>query len=232
MLTIMKKFTLGLIPALLFGLLAFTACSSDDDDNSQDNNNTEDNGVRADSTGRTLVVYYSQKLPDGVDGTTGATDIIRDGDTQYGSNQYLALMIARKVNADTLRLTVRSGYYPTTYNALASFARDERGNNTHPELTSRRVDMSDYDNVFISAPVWWGTIPMPVASFLDTYELSGKHVFVVTTHAGSGAGSNRSAIQQLEPNAIVSSNVLAVSASRVGTSTSSTVDDWLNEIGF
>lgn len=232
MLTIMKKFTLGFIPALLFGLLAFTACSSDDDDNSQDNNNTEDNGVRADSTGRTLVVYYSQKLPDGVDGTTGATDIIREGNEQYGSNQYLALMIARKVNADTLRLTVRNGYYPTTYNALASFARDERDNNTHPELTSRRVDMSDYDNVFISAPVWWGTIPMPVASFLETYELSGKHVFVVTTHAGSGAGSNRNAIQELEPNAIVSSNVLAVSASRVGTSTSSTVDDWLNEIGF
>lgn len=226
----MKKFTL-FIPALLFGLLAFTACSGDDDDDQQDNN-TEDNGVRADSTGRTLVVYYSQKLPDGVDGTTGATDIIREGNEQYGSNQYLALMIARKLNADTLRLTVRSGYYPTTYNALASFARDERDNNTHPELTSRRVDMSDYDNVFISAPVWWGTIPMPVASFLETYELSGKHVFVVTTHAGSGAGSNRNAIQELEPNAIVSSNVLAVSASRVGTSTSSTVDDWLNEIGF
>lgn len=228
----MKKNVFSLM-ALMISLLAFTACSSSDDDNdSRDNNSTEDNGVRADSTGRTLVVYYSQKLPDGVDGTTGATDIIRDGDTQYGSNQYLALMIARKVNADTLRLTVRSGYYPRTYNELASFARDERDNNTHPVLTSRRVDMSDYNNIFISAPVWWGTIPMPVASFLDAYDLSGKHVFVVTTHAGSGAGSNRSTIQQLEPNAIVSSNVLAVRARSVGASTSSTVDDWLSEIGF
>lgn len=229
----MKKITLGFIPVLLFGLLAFTACSSsDNDDSSQDNNNTEDNGVRADSTGRTLVVYYSQKLPDGVDGTTGATDIVRDGNTQYGSNQYLALLIARKVNADTLRLTVRSGYYPTTYSELASFARTEMQNATHPTLTSRRVSMSDYDNIFISAPVWWGTIPMSVASFLDTYDLSGKHVFVVTTHAGSGAGSNRSAIEQLEPNAIVSSNVLAVRANSVGASTSSTVDDWLSKIGF
>lgn len=228
----MKRFKFGIIPVLLFGLFALTACSSDDDDNSQGSNNTEDNGVRADSTGRTLVVYYSQKLPDGVDGTTGATDIIREDGVQYGSNQYLALMIARKVNADTLRLTVASGYYPTTYSALASFARDERDNGTHPALTSRRVDIADYDNIFISAPVWWGTIPMPVASFLDAYDLGGKHVFVVTTHAGSGAGSNRSAIQQLEPDAIVSSNVLAVRASSVGASTSATVDNWLEAIGF
>lgn len=228
----MKRFKFVLIPVLLLGLLAFTACSSDDDDNQQNNDTENDNSVQADSTGHTLVVYYSQKLPDGVDGTTGATDIIRDGNAQYGSNQYLALMIARKVNADTLRLTVRSGYYPTTYNELASFARDERDNATHPTLTSRSVNMSDYDNIFISAPVWWGTIPMPVASFLDTYDLSGKHVFVVTTHAGSGAGSNRSAIEQLEPNAIVSTNVLAVRASSVGASTSGTVDTWLSEIGF
>lgn len=231
----MKKKVFSLM-ALMLSLLAYTACSSsDDDDNSGDNNtatNTEGDNVQADSTGRTLVVYYSQKLPDGVDGTTGATDIVRDGDTQYGANQYLALMIARKTNADTLRLTVSSGYYPSTYNELATFARDERDNNTHPALTSRSINMSDYDNIFISAPVWWGTIPMPVASFLDTYDLSGKHVFVVTTHAGSGAGSNRSAIEQLEPNAVVSGNVLAVRASSVGANTSSTVDDWLKEIGF
>lgn len=97
--------------------------------------------------------------------------------------------------------------YPATYNVLATFARDERD-------------------------VWRGTIPMPVASFLDTYGLSSKHVFVVTTHAGSGAGSNRSAIQQLEPDAIVSTNVLAVRVSSVGANTSGTVDDRLNEIGF
>lgn len=67
---------------------------------------------------------------------------------------------------------------------------------------------------------------------LHAYDLGGKHVFVATTHAGSGAGSNRSAIQQLEPDAIVSSNVLAVRASSVGASTSAMVDNWLEAIGF
>lgn len=221
----MKKISLRLLPVVMLAMMAMTACSGDDDEN----NNNE---VPTQITGRTLVVYYSQKLPDGVDGTTGATDIIRDGGNQYGSNQYLALMIARKINADTLRLTVGSGYYPATYSELATFAQAELRSGTHPTLTSRRINMSDYDNIFISAPIWWGTIPMPVASFLDAYDLSGKHVFVVTTHAGSGAGNNRSAIQQLEPDAIISSNVLAIRANNVSASISSTVDTWLREIGF
>lgn len=222
----MKKISLSFVLVLMLAMVAFTACSSNDDGEGY-----EDNGVQADKDGRTLVVYYSQKF-DGVDGTTGATDIVRDGDRKYGSNQYLALMIARKTNADTLRLTVADGYYPKTYDELATFARNERDNNVHPALTSRTVDMSDYDNVFISAPVWWGTIPMPVYSFLDRYDLSGKHVFVATTHASSRLGNNISAVQGVEPDATVSTNGLSVRSSDVSASISSTVDRWLEEIGF
>lgn len=230
----MKRFNLGLA-ALLIGALAFTACSSNDDDNDNQGTNTEntsDNNVRADSTGRTLVVYYSQKIPDGVDGTTGATDIVREDGNQYGANQYLALLIARATNADTLRITVERGHYPSTYNELATFARNEADNNSHPALTSREVDMSNYDNVFISTPIWWFSLPMPILSFLDKYDLSGKHVFVATTHAGSGLANAINVIQRQEPNAIVSSNGLAVRASSVSANTASTVNDWLERIGF
>ncbi len=231
----MRSFSLGFV-ALLFGSLAFTACSSSVDDNDEQGNETEvtpdKDNENADSTGRTLVVYYSQKIPDGVDGTTGATDIIRENGNQYGANQYLAMLIARKVNADTLRITVERGHYPSTYNDLATFARNEGQTNTHPALTSRNVDMADYDSIIISTPIWWYTIPMPVYSFLDKYDLSGKYVFVATTHAGSGLADAISVIQRQEPNAIVSTNGLAVRASSVSANTASTVNDWLSRIGF
>lgn len=223
------------IAALLIGALTFTACSSSDDDNDNQGNNTEntsDNNVRADSTGRTLVVYYSQKIPDGVDGTTGATDIVREGDNQYGANQYLALLIARATNADTLRITVERGHYPSTYNELATFARNEANTNSHPTLSSRDVDMSNYDNIFISTPIWWYSLPMPILSFLDKYDLSSKHVFVATTHAGSGLADAISVIQRQEPNAVVSTNGLAVRASSVSANTATTVNEWLKSIGF
>lgn len=227
----MNKIYLAII-ALLLGAFSFSACSGSDDDSNGQGGNTSDNNVRADSTGRTLVVYYSQKLPDGVDGTTGATDVIREGTNQYGANQYLALLIARAVNADTLRITVEHGHYPSTYNELAAFARSEAENNSHPALTSREVNMSDYDNVFISTPIWWYSLPMPVLSFLDKYDLSGKRVFVATTHAGSGLADAISVIRRQEPDAEVSSNGLAVRASSVSAGTASNVNEWLKRLGF
>lgn len=51
----MKKIKFSILISL-FAAFTFTACSSDDDNNAY---NTEDNNVKADSTGRTLVVYYS-----------------------------------------------------------------------------------------------------------------------------------------------------------------------------
>lgn len=236
----MKKFSLGLA-ALLLGALTFTACSSSNDDNdnqvNNESNNTENtannnDSTRTDSIGRTLVVYYSQNLPDGVDGTTGATDIVRENGSQYGANQYLAMLIARRTNADTLRITVERGHYPSTYNDLATFARSEADSNSHPALTSRTVDMADYDNVVISTPIWWYHLPMPVLSFLDRYDLSGKHVFVATTHAGSGLADAISIISREEPDAIVSNTGLSVRASSVSANTGSEVNEWVERIGL
>lgn len=52
-------------------------------------------------------------------------------------------------------------------------ARNEADNNSHPRLTSRDVDLSDYDNIFISTPIWWYSLPMPVLSFLEWLERIG-----------------------------------------------------------
>lgn len=229
----MKRFSLA-IAVLLASALALAACSGNDDDNDAQGGNTEstnDDDLRANSGSRTLVVYYSQKLPDGVDGTTGATDIVREGNNQYGANQYLAMLIASRVEGDTLRLTVERGHYPSTYAELAAYARNEADRRQHPALTSRVVDMSNYDNVIISTPVWWYSLPMPVLSFLDRYDLGGKHVFVATTHAGSGLADAISVVRREEPGAEVSSNGLAVRASTVSASTASAVNDWLKEAG-
>ena len=219
----MKRLTIT--TSLLWAMmLLLAACSSD--------NNTPEPDDQPDTQGKTLVVYFSQTLPQGVDATTGATNVITENGNNYGAAQYLALMVARKTDADTLRLTVARGHYPVAYNDLATFARTERDNNSHPTLTSRRVNMGDYTNVILVTPIWWYTVPMPVYSFLDAYDLSGKNVFVATTHAGSSLADAIAVVRREEPNAKVSSTGLAVSASQVSAGTSSTVDRWLRQIGY
>ncbi len=216
---------------LMLFVTAMVACSGSD---SPIDITGTDNGL-PDSTstdGKTLVVYFSKTLPAGVDNVTGATDIVRDNGNDYGANQYLALMIARNLGADTLRLTVAADHYPLVYEDLASYARQKRDQNSHPVLTSRHVNLSDYTNIIIGTPIWWYTIPMLVYSFLDAYDLSGKNVFVYTTHTGSGLADALSVIRREEPRANVSSTALSVRASSVSASTSTQVSQWLTQTGL
>ena len=188
-----------------------TACSSDDDNNNPvepiDNLN-----------GKTLVVYFSKTVPDGVDASTGATPVFNYKDSELGATQWVAQQIADRTGADMHRITVADDYYPVTYNELADFARNEK-------------ELADYQNIIIGTPVWWYTVPMPVYSFLDTYDLSGKNVMVFTTHEGSGLADAISVIRQQEPQAKVNSSGFQTRGASAG-SQSNAINEWLNGLGY
>lgn len=55
--------------------------------------------------------------------------------------------------------------------------------------------------VALGCPIWWGSEPMVVRTFLDAVDLSGKTVVPFTTHGGSGLGSVPANLQQYIPEA-------------------------------
>ena len=71
---------------------------------------------------------------------------------------------------------------------------------------------------------------MPIYTFLDEYDLSGKTIAPFITHGGSGLSGTPANIQEEEPNATVTEG-LAVNGSSARNS-ESTVRQWLSEIGF
>lgn len=73
-------------------------------------------------------------------------------------------------------------------------------------------------------------MPMPLYTFLDEYDLSGKTIVPFITHGGSGLSGTPNKIKKDEPNATVTEG-LAVSGSSAGNS-KSTVQNWLSKIGF
>ena len=75
--------------------------------------------------------------------------------------------------------------------------------------------MDEYDIVMIGYPNWWASIPMPVASFLEEYDFSGKTIIPFVTHGGSGFSSTIRTIQGLEPDATVMEAGLSVSRNSV-----------------
>nr|MCR4959665.1 flavodoxin [Prevotella sp.] len=197
-------------------------CSNDDEENI---------APVEDSSGKSLVVYFSKTVPEGVDATTGATNVFAYNSRQLGATQWVAQQIADRTGADMHRITIADDYYPVTYNELADFARDEKEAGTHPVLTSNLSTLSDYKNVFIGMPVWWYTVPMPIYSFLDAYDLSGKNIMVFTTHEGSGLADAVSVIRTEEPNAIVNSSGFSTRGNQAG-SQATAIAEWLSKLGF
>ncbi|MFQ8807325.1 MAG: flavodoxin [Alistipes indistinctus] len=49
--------------------------------------------------------------------------------------------------------------------------------------------------MFVGSPCWWYTIAPPVATFLSSYDLSGKTIAPFMTHEGSRMGHSEADIK-------------------------------------
>ena len=76
--------------------------------------------------------------------------------------------------------------YPNEYAPLVKFAQLEKFVNSRPELVGRVNNMSEYDTIFLGYPNWFAALPMPVNTFLESYNFAGKTIHHFCTHEGSG----------------------------------------------
>lgn len=135
---------------------------------------------------KTLVVYFSEG---------GNTKILADYIIEYG-------------NFDYYRIETKEAYpsSKTNYQELANKAKEQLDNGIRSELKNlvSQEYISSYDNILLGHPVWWYDLPMPVWTFLETYDFEGSNIYNFFTHAGSSLGaSSGSTIELLAKNAIV-----------------------------
>ena len=126
---------------------------------------------------KTLVIYYSRK---GENYFNGSLKNIEKGNTEIVSE-----FIRDAVGADLFEVdTVKE--YDKSYMVCIDEAKKELRENARPELKKALSDISDYDNIVVAGPCWWGTYPMAIFTQLDKLDFSGKKLFPVMTHEGSG----------------------------------------------
>lgn len=85
--------------------------------------------------------------------------------------------------------TVVEEPYSSDYDECLDRAADEKAENARPALASHVDHMEDYDIVFLGFPNWWYTLPMPVLTFVEEYDWSGKTVVPFVTHGTGGLSS-------------------------------------------
>lgn len=179
------------------------------------------------SASKILVAYFTPAENGENDAITSASVVSFKGE-DMGNAEAMANMIADYTGADLFSIqTVKD--YPLEYNDLADNAKAEQDAGELPELATS-VDISGYDTVFMVYPIWWYTMPQPIYSFLNEYDLSGKTIFPVTTHEGSGLADSVSKISELEPSAAVRDG-FSVRGGDVGGSQED-IENWLKDQGF
>lgn len=183
----------------------------------------------AELDGNTLVVYFSVMETDGVDTVGGASRVNVDG-VPLGNMEYVAQLIAAETGGELFSIeTVQQ--YPTTHQPLLEFAHNEAQENARPELATELSDPGGYDVVFIGYPIWNADLPMPLYTFLETYDFGGATIVPFTVHGGSGLAGTPATIQQLQPDATVVTDALSISRSSVSTAPEA-VSEWLSGLGL
>ncbi|MGA2479779.1 MAG: flavodoxin [Spirochaetia bacterium] len=120
--------------------------------------------------------------------------------------------------------------YPADYEAVKKKATEEQEAGYKPALKSKVKDFGSYDTILVGSPVWWGTLPPPVSSFLSEYDFAGKTIIPFCTHLGSGQGRTISAITALCPQSKILKGI-AIRGDAVK-SAKKDVSDWLRMNGL
>lgn len=90
--------------------------------------------------------------------------------------------------------------------------------------------MDDYHTIILSYPNWWGTLPMALFTFLESYDFTGKTIAPVCSHEGSGLGRSIGDIETLCPGATLLEGLAVRGSSANGAQ--ETITNWLAQIGL
>lgn len=74
-----------------------------------------------------------------------------------------------------------------------------------------------------------GDMPMPLYTFLEENDLSGKIIIPFNTHGGSGFSNTIDTIKKLQPQVTVIEDGLTISRDDVPDS-KNTIEEWLNDL--
>ena len=164
---------------------------------------------------KTLVIYYSRK---GNNYVNGSIKSLKKGNTEI-----VAEYIVDAVNADLFEVdTIKP--YSDDYMTCTEEAKVDMRENARPELKKYLESVEQYDNIVVAGPCWWGTYPYAIFSQLEKLDFTGKNVYPVMTHEGSGLAGSAQALKKYCKGAVVGSG-LAVHGADAAASKSA-VEKW------
>ena len=212
----MKRF-LSLLLAL-FTLLAFAGCTAPGP------SGTTPTGTAAPGTTVPGTAVPDSTAPDGAHRRVLIVFFSCTGNTRTA-----ALSLQDKTGADLYELVPAVPYTAADLNYHNDACRantEMQDPAARPALAQEGPDLALYDIILLGYPLWWGTMPRIVNTFLDTHDLTGKTVLPFCTSGGSGISRSVQDLRQAVPGADIRDGL------RIAAPQDSAIDAWLREAGL
>ncbi len=146
-----------------------------------------------------------------------------------GNTRGIAYEIQDQTGADLFEITLTHPY-STDYSTVLMEAQEDQHKQARPQIQDPPESIDDYDVILLGYPNWWASIPMPIASFLELYDFSGKTIIPFCSHGGGRFGQSLTAIAKLAPESIMKEG-LSIHYSG-GRTLSDDVSVWLDSNGI
>lgn len=187
---------------------------------------SEARGNAPQTSGNILVAYFSWAdnaiLADDVDAVASPSVI------PPGNVQQLAGWVQEETGGDLFAIQVTEPY-SSDWDECLDRANQERRDNARPELEERVENLSDYDTVFLGYPNWWYGVPMPLLTFLEENDLSGKQVYLFCSHGTGGLAGSVEIITEAAPDAEISDNIFDCYEEDASSSREE-IQSWVSEV--
>ena len=96
---------------------------------------------------------------------------------------------------------------------------------SRPEMAEKAQDIGRYDTIFLGYPLWWGTMPRIVETFLESCDLAGKKLIPFATSGGSGLGKSEKALEKELP-----ADVTLLPGQMVTKMSEAEISDWVRSL--
>lgn len=141
-----------------------------------------------------------------------------------GNTREAANLLAKETNADIFEIIPEDIYTEDdlNYNDDNCRANQEMNDDSaRPAISNDLSAVSEYDVIYLGYPIWWGTAPRIIQTFIESYDISGATVYMFCTSGGSGIENSISDLQQLYP------NVNIVDGKRLNDATEPDIRGWI-----
>ena len=121
-----------------------------------------------------------------------------------GQTAKLAKTLAGVTGGDLFEIAPETAYTAADLDWMDKKSRstiEMKDPKSRPAIAGKVADMTQYDTVFVSFPIWWYQAPRIIETFLESCDFSGKTLVPFATSGGSGMGKTVDELRKLCPNA-------------------------------